>query len=55
MSVDERDKAREEKPVLPPRLFERLAHISGYTWDQSLEPFHSVSPMLRYHNSTVKN
>ena len=31
-------------PPLPPaRLFERLAQLSGYTWDQSIEPFHSVS------------
>ncbi len=27
----------------PPRLFERLAQISGFTWDQSTEAFHSVS------------
>lgn len=31
-------------PVPPSRLFERLAQIPGYTWDQSIEPFHSVSP-----------
>ena len=24
------------------RLFERLAQLSGYTWDQSIQPFHSV-------------
>ncbi|MCJ1398047.1 hypothetical protein MMC11_001244 [Xylographa trunciseda] len=41
MSVHEHDEAGEEKPLPPPRLYERLAHISGYTWDQSLEPFHS--------------
>ena len=30
-------------PLLPKRLFERLAQIgSNYTWDQSIEPFHSV-------------
>ena len=28
---------------IPQRLYERLAHISGYTWDQSIQPFHSVS------------
>ncbi|KAI9875826.1 MAG: hypothetical protein M1830_007946 [Pleopsidium flavum] len=31
----------QELPVPPPRLFERLAQIAGYTWDQSIEPFHS--------------
>ena len=30
-------------PSPPPRLFDRLAQLSGYTWDQSTEPFHSVS------------
>lgn len=29
----------------PPRLFERLAQLSGYTWDQSLQPFHSVGSL----------
>ena len=24
------------------RLYERLAQLSGYTWDQSIQPFHSV-------------
>ena len=28
---------------IPQRIYERLAHISGYTWDQSIQPFHSVS------------
>ncbi|MCJ1382478.1 hypothetical protein MMC17_005591 [Xylographa soralifera] len=41
MSVNEHDEEGEDKPVHPPRLYERLAHISGYTWDQSFEPFHS--------------
>ncbi len=27
----------------PSRLFERLAQIPGYTWDQSIKPYHSVS------------
>ena len=27
----------------PPRLFERLAQIPGFTWDQTIRPFHSVS------------
>ena len=31
-------------PLLPPpRLFERLAKIPGFTWDPSIRPFHSVS------------
>ncbi|CAD6445473.1 3802c688-4c3b-4dd0-a545-8df77b654adc [Sclerotinia trifoliorum] len=25
----------------PPRIFERLSQIAGYTWDESKEPFHS--------------
>lgn len=31
----------EDLPVPPTRLFERLALLPGYTWDQSIEPFHS--------------
>lgn len=30
----------------PPRLFERLAQLSGYTWDQSTPPYHSVRGTL---------
>ena len=44
MSGNECDEIGDEKPLPPPRLYERLAHITGYTWDQSLEPFHSVRP-----------
>lgn len=25
----------------PPRLFERLRQIAGYTWDETKEPLHS--------------
>ena len=32
-----------QKLLPPPRLYERLAQLSGYTWDQSIQPFHSVS------------
>ena len=32
----------EDLPLPPSRLFERLAHLPGYTWDQSTEPFHST-------------
>lgn len=31
----------EDLPLPPARLFERLAQLPGYTWDQSIEPFHS--------------
>jgi hypothetical protein len=30
----------------PSRLFERLAQIPGYTWDQSIKPYHSVSSLV---------
>jgi hypothetical protein len=36
------DDAVEDLPVPPARLFERLARIRGYVWDQSIQPFHSV-------------
>lgn len=42
------DDAGEELPVPPARLFERLASIRGYIWDQSQHPFHSVSFLLRF-------
>ncbi|KAF7595847.1 hypothetical protein BBP40_004659 [Aspergillus hancockii] len=32
----------EDLPLPPTRLFERLAQLPGYTWDQSIEPFHST-------------
>lgn len=32
----------EDHPLPPARLFERLAQLPGYTWDQSSEPFHST-------------
>ena len=33
----------EQLPLPPDRLYERLAQIgTTYTWDQSIEPFHSV-------------
>lgn len=31
----------------PPRLYERLTQLGGYTWDQSIQPFHSVSEPWR--------
>lgn len=37
---DDREDGQELQP--PSRLYERLAHLSGYTWDQSIQPFHSV-------------
>ena len=30
----------------PPRLWERLALIPGYTWNQDFEAFHSVSRVI---------
>ena len=32
----------DDLPLPPARLFERLAQLPGYTWDQSAEPFHST-------------
>ncbi|KAJ5601674.1 hypothetical protein N7510_011208 [Penicillium lagena] len=32
----------EDLPLPPARLFERLSQLPGYTWDQSIEPFHST-------------
>ncbi|KAI9928928.1 hypothetical protein MW887_001321 [Aspergillus wentii] len=32
----------EDLPLPPARLFDRLAQLPGYTWDQSIEPFHST-------------
>ncbi|KAL4908014.1 hypothetical protein BDW74DRAFT_148417 [Aspergillus multicolor] len=32
----------EDLPLPPARLFQRLAQLPGYTWDQSFEPFHST-------------
>ncbi|OJJ44276.1 hypothetical protein ASPZODRAFT_160906 [Penicilliopsis zonata CBS 506.65] len=32
----------EDLPLPPARLFERLAQLPGYTWDQIQEPFHST-------------
>lgn len=32
----------EDLPLPPARLFERLGQLPGYTWDQSVEPFHST-------------
>ncbi|KAL8963363.1 MAG: hypothetical protein Q9193_000360 [Seirophora villosa] len=40
--MDETEQNGEEQDVPPSHLFERLSYLSGYTWDQSIEPFHSV-------------
>lgn len=29
-------------PPPPTRLYERLRQIAGYTWDESISPFHST-------------
>lgn len=36
------DTVLDDLPLPPARLFERLAQLPGYTWDQSAEPFHST-------------
>lgn len=41
--MEESNVLGDDLPLPPARLFERLAQISGYTWDPSIEPFHSVS------------
>ena len=39
----------EQLPLPPNRLYERLAQIgTRYTWDQSIEPFHSVQILSLY-------
>ncbi|OAA46392.1 ATPase-like, ATP-binding domain protein [Metarhizium rileyi] len=35
------DDGLDSLPPPPPRLFERLRQIAGYTWDESKEPIHS--------------
>ncbi|KAL8906915.1 MAG: hypothetical protein Q9207_001723 [Kuettlingeria erythrocarpa] len=37
----ENEQNMEEQDLPPNHLFDRLSHLSGYTWDQSIEPFHS--------------
>ncbi|KAJ5594780.1 uncharacterized protein N7459_000988 [Penicillium hispanicum] len=32
----------EDLPLPPTRLYERLGQLPGYTWDPSIEPFHST-------------
>ena len=32
----------DDLPLPPARLFKRLSQLPGYTWDQSIEPFHST-------------
>ncbi|KAL8989575.1 MAG: hypothetical protein Q9177_001563, partial [Variospora cf. flavescens] len=40
-TMEETEQNGEEQDVPPSHLFERLSYLSGYTWDQSIEPFHS--------------
>ncbi|KAI4251965.1 MAG: hypothetical protein LQ352_004552 [Teloschistes flavicans] len=35
------DRTGEEQILPPHQLYERLSYLAGYTWDQSVEPFHS--------------
>lgn len=44
--MEENDEPGHDHLLPPHRLFERLTQISGYTWDQSIEPFHSVGPFV---------
>ncbi|KAI9811780.1 MAG: hypothetical protein M1827_005325 [Pycnora praestabilis] len=39
--MEESNGLEREHPVPPHRLFKRLAQVPGYTWNQSVEPFHS--------------
>jgi hypothetical protein len=39
--MDGSDPTEDEYLKPPPRLFERLRQITGYTWDESKAPFHS--------------
>lgn len=34
-------------PQPPQHLYERLALLKGYTWDQTIELFHSASPVYK--------
>ncbi|KAJ5174443.1 uncharacterized protein N7482_000320 [Penicillium canariense] len=40
--MEESELIGDDLPLPPARLFERLSHLPGYTWDQSIEPFHST-------------
>ncbi|CAG8100927.1 unnamed protein product [Penicillium salamii] len=40
--MEESNPFGEDLPLPPARLFERLSQLSGYTWDQAIEPFHST-------------
>ncbi|KAL8866833.1 MAG: hypothetical protein Q9174_006054, partial [Haloplaca sp. 1 TL-2023] len=39
--MEENELTGEEHELPPHQLFERLSYLTGYTWDQSIEPFHS--------------
>lgn len=40
--MEESEQNGEEQSQPPHDLFERLSYLNGYTWDQSIKPFHSV-------------
>ncbi|KAJ5760997.1 hypothetical protein N7520_008153 [Penicillium odoratum] len=40
--MEENHLLSDDLPLPPARLFERLGNLPGYTWDQSIEPFHST-------------
>ncbi|KAL8734393.1 MAG: hypothetical protein Q9166_001591 [cf. Caloplaca sp. 2 TL-2023] len=39
--MEETEQNGEDKELPPHQLYERLSYLSGYTWDQSIKPFHS--------------
>ncbi|KAL8738173.1 MAG: hypothetical protein Q9181_000986 [Wetmoreana brouardii] len=39
--MEEAEQNGEDHDLPPHQLFERLSYLAGYTWDQSIEPFHS--------------
>lgn len=42
LAMEESHHLSEDLPLPPARLFDRLSQLPGYTWDQSVEPFHST-------------
>ncbi|KAJ5749963.1 hypothetical protein N7533_006991 [Penicillium manginii] len=40
--MEESNHLSDDLPLPPARLFDRLSQLPGYTWDQSVEPFHST-------------
>lgn len=53
--MERTDGSDEGQPSPPARVFERLAQLSGYTWDQSFGPFHSVSVERNMHHRRLQS